>query len=272
MNTVNFIGNTIKDLRQKRGLTGIELGKKVGLSQSKLSKIETGYATSLRSDEVNRILNILKAPKTIRQQINLMLSDAAQNVTSTFKRHDTAFGEPLQSLMAEEQRARVFRMYLPNAVPALLQTPDYRMSLLRQLDLSDREVMLNMKQSLLRQDVLWQEQKKFHFILNELVLYGAVAGKTAQIAQLDRIERLAQMRHITVGIIPTTVGSSVIDTGSFVILDKVKVIAPLAVAEFYFQDAVSISQYIKLFTELDHLAVYGDEAATLIHEAIDYLR
>lgn len=272
MNEAHFVGNTIRSLRKEQNLTGVELSSKAGVSQSKLSKIEMGNYPKLQAAEIDRILYILAAPKTIRQQVALKLLDAKQPTNATFKKHDVAFGDDLKRFMAEEQAAINFRVYLPNAVPSLLQTPDYRRSFLQQLDLSEAEITANMKQTFVRQDILWDERKKFHFVLNEQVLYGAIGGKSAHIAQLDRLERLARMKHITIGVIPTTACLPALETGPFVLLDDTKAIAALVVAELCFTDALSITQYAKLFAKLDHVACYGDEAAELIHQAIEHIR
>ncbi|MEK7152781.1 MAG: helix-turn-helix transcriptional regulator, partial [Patescibacteria group bacterium] len=67
------IGETIRTLRRQRNLTGEELARKAGLSQSKISKIETGQYRNLQIKELEIVLNILDAPKTIRQQIQLAM-------------------------------------------------------------------------------------------------------------------------------------------------------------------------------------------------------
>src|ERR1700691_5335176 len=69
MSSKLHVGQAIRNLRRTRNMTGEELGKRVGLSQPRISKIETGIDPSPKSADIVAILDILEAPQTIRQQI-----------------------------------------------------------------------------------------------------------------------------------------------------------------------------------------------------------
>src|ERR1700691_1655660 len=124
-NQVN-IGQLIRELRRQRNMTGGELAQRIGLSQSKISKIETGLDTNIPSSRIEKILNILEAPQTIRQQIQASLgnSDIVQ-VRRLRTRPVSAHERALEELRV----VNLLRTFSFNLCPALLQTVEYREAL-----------------------------------------------------------------------------------------------------------------------------------------------
>ncbi len=148
------IGNTLKELRRRQNLTGASLGEKVGLSQSKISKIETG-AYSVTIEEIDRLLNILKPSEIIRQQIYNAFNEQkpysqSKTYTMNFRHNPNAFDV--------EQKAKDVCVFCMTQTPALLQTASYREGLLRHFDLSEEEIRDNLKMTLCRQDRLWTKR------------------------------------------------------------------------------------------------------------------
>jgi len=260
------IGKTIKDLRRQHGLTGISLGEKVNISQSKISKIETG-AHQPTSEELEKILNILKPSEIIRQRIHNAYNeqrslDEGKTYTMNFRYNAHAFDV--------EQKAKDMEVFCMTQTPALLQTAGYREGLLRHFDLSEEEIKDNLKTTLSRQDRLWAKGRSWHFLILETGLYTAAAGAAAQREQLDRLERLIGTNQVTVGIIPYNVGFAVVDISTFVLYDDDHVSMCVAGVDIMSTDSEDVRRHQKLFEELRHKAVYGQEAISYVRAAYDH--
>lgn len=260
------IGKILKGLRRQRGLTGISLGEKVGLSQSKISKIETGTHRPT-NEELEKFLNILKPSEIIRQQIYSTYSqqkslDEGKTYTMNFRYNAHAFDV--------EQKAKDMRVFCMTQTPALLQTAGYREGLLRHFDLTDEEIRKNLKMTLGRQDTLWTKGHSWHFLILETGLYTAAAGATVQREQLDRLERLIGMSQIVIGIIPYNVGFAVVDVSTFVLYDNDHVSMCVAGVDIMSNDSEDVCRHQKLFEELRHKAVYGQEAISYVRAAYDH--
>ncbi len=267
MNTSERVGKLIKELRRKRNLTGMYLSKKAGISQSKLSKIETGRYPKQDLTLIDNILNILDAPRTIRQQLMIAL-DQRQDPASPLHTFSTIYDF---CLMTERERAaKSLKSVTLHAPHALLQTADYRLALLRHYKFSVSEIQSAMNETTKRQDMLWDARKRYHFILQQAGLYSAPAGNRVQIVQLDRLERLLGAPTVRIGIVPTEAGMSLTEHGNFVLYDDIAVVEPVLGSEPYSTDVPRIAEYVQLFAELEQKALYGDEARQLIRTAADY--
>jgi transcriptional regulator with XRE-family HTH domain len=89
--TSKQIGPTLKKLRKQCMLTGLALSASVGISQSKLSKIETGNILP-KPEELAKILNILSVPLNIQQQLFQSLTDSIRNAHSLKLRKYFSYG------------------------------------------------------------------------------------------------------------------------------------------------------------------------------------
>jgi transcriptional regulator with XRE-family HTH domain len=262
--TARDIGATIKKLRKRRGLTGASLGEKTNISQSKISKIETGTYGYASEAELTSILNILDGPHTIRQQI-LTAAKTGTAVKQSRIHHQITLDN-----LALEKAADSVCTFTTGVVPVLLQTGSYRTALLQLLGSTDTTHQL--KLTTLRQDELWAKPQKYHLIMLHAALYTRFTGASAHIAQLDRIERMIQMNNFTIGIVPVEAGMPTTDLGSFVMFDDHMGIIGMPTREIQITEAEDILVYNDIFKHLDQLAVYGEEAVTLIRRAVDHFR
>jgi len=260
------IGKLLKDLRRQQNLTGVILGEKVGLSQSKISKIETGaYQPTI--EEIEKLLNILKPSEIIRQQIHNTYN--AQKSLHEGKTYTMNFRYDAHAFDVE-QKAKEVRVFCMTQTPALLQTASYREGLLRHFDLSEEEIKDNLRTTLGRQDRLWAKGRSWHFLILETGLYTAAAGALAQREQLDRLERLISTSQVTLGIIPYNVGFAVVDVSTFVLYDTHHVSMCVAGVDIMSTDSGDVRRHQKLFDELHRKAVYGQEAISLVRAAYDH--
>lgn len=258
-------GSLIRELRKQRRLTGGELGKKVGISQSKISKLESGYYSRLNTEEINSIFAVLRPSK--KQQLEIQA--ALENTLSELKAHRITPPQWRNTSQLEKD-ARVVRMFMVSLLPAFLQTIEYRKAFLALYNFSAEELVADRRNVLNRQDLLWARDRTFHFILYEACLYACPGSRDTQLAQLDRIERLVGLENVKIGIVPFKPGLPAMPYENFVLYDTHQLIIEAVSFEIVSKDLTPIQDHIKTFTALDKRALYGGEAREIIREAVKY--
>ncbi|HUB93325.1 MAG TPA: Scr1 family TA system antitoxin-like transcriptional regulator [Verrucomicrobiae bacterium] len=259
------VGLAIRTLRQEHQLTGEQLGRMVGMSQAKISRIETGAIGAARSTDIEAILNILNASQTIRQQFALISERGDSVQIHRFATLQFRFEQTYR----REQESKSIRMYVVGGIPALLQTLAYRRELLQQL-LAAKDLARALKTITRRQDLLFEPSRRFHFIMPETVLYTRIAHKAVQYAQLDRIGRLLDLHTVAIGIVPMETGLSPLDNCTFGLYDDRFLMRAITDGEIYTEDPTIIAAHHRLFSELERKADYGHAAQTLIEKAQRY--
>jgi len=260
------VGQAIRNLRRSRNMTAAELGKRVGLSQPRISKIETGVDPSPKAADIAAMLDALEAPQAIRQQV--MGALGRQNRTA-FRRYKAryTFMKPLE----QERKSSMVRFFCMSMIPALLQTIEYRESLLKHLSLADDVAALAMTTVAQRQELCWDVHRRYHFVLYEAALYTAPGSQAAQRRQLDRIELFIDSRHIKLGIIPFECGLPPgVESGPFVIYDDRLLAISLVGSTLDSREQEDIAEHLKVFSALDRMADYGDSARALVRKATNY--
>jgi transcriptional regulator with XRE-family HTH domain len=261
------IGRTLRELRKSQGMTGTVLADKTGLSQSKISKIETGANPHILLEDAEKILNILDTPETIRQQILRQIDDGPNRNMKFRPLHIShAFGRSYEL----ERNASQVCVFTYNVLPALLQTLEYRKSLLENYNLIPEKIAEIMSTSLKRQELLWRKDCRFHFVLPEAALYTRLAGVSMQHIQLDRLCQFSGLANIKIGIIPLEAGLCPAENGNFAIYDSRALIMCVGTGEIESNDFKDLNQHQRIFAELAQIASYGDNALSLIRKASEH--
>jgi transcriptional regulator with XRE-family HTH domain len=260
------IGRHIKQLRNERGIIGVDLASKVGMSQSRISKIESGF-TSAKREELDRILNILDAPNNIRQQIDHFLaqngSDGPSLGTYKFSNYPT-------SMLQLEQKAKDICIFVWAGIPVHFQTVVYRTKLLGLIGLGQAQVTEQIQELMLRQDLLWGKAIKFHFLIHETGLYTRLNTIPEHLMQLDRLERIILSGQVELGIIALETGIVTPNTNNYIIHDNRLIIEELADGEVESHDHDAILQRQVMFSELTLKASYNSDALALVRKAMNY--
>jgi transcriptional regulator with XRE-family HTH domain len=260
------IGQIIRNLRRQRNMTAAELGKKVGLSQPRISKIETGVDSNPKLVEVEATLDILDAPQTIRQQV---MNSFGHQQHQLARKHSAHY--EYERAFEHESKANFVRIFCLNTIPALMQTIEFREALLMRCNLHADVRMAAMTIALKRQELLWSDSRRYHFIIHEAALYTMPSNHRTQIRQLDRVRLFLDSKYCRVGIVPLQCGMAPgPENGSFAIHDDRRVAIALADNTLESRDRSDIAEHLKIFAELDRMADYNDSANNIIARAIDF--
>lgn len=127
-----------------------------------------------------------------------------------------------------------------------------------------------MKETIQRQDLLWDQRHTFHFILQQTALYTKPANYAVQLAQLDRLERLTDVPNIKIGVVPLEAGLPVTENATFALYDNERLMKTVANGDIRSSDPQDIALHARIFADLDRRALYYDEAKKYIRQAISY--
>ncbi len=171
-------GDALRHLRERAGLTQMELAKRVFCSQPTISEIERGMMLA-RSDLIALIDAALNAD-------GLLI--AIWPVTA-------AGGYSAELLARLETKAIKIHDWDNRYVPGLLQTPAYMRAVLRTGRLRDtpEQIEALLERRITRQGILSREDRPTTwFVMEQSVLYRPYGGREAMREQLLKLEQLAE--------------------------------------------------------------------------------
>lgn len=232
------------------------------MSQSKISKIETGEITPSLID-VELILRALGAPEQLMAEVTALARLANtewQPIRSSWRRGLEKRQAELASLEAE---ATELRYFLPAMITGLLATPEY---IRASLAYSPGDVSKTVTRKLERQAVLYDTTKRFTFLLTEQAARWAVIPPPAMAVQIDRLASLSHLPNVRIGLIP--IGTA-IDRGpmnTFTIYDDRLATVETFTGRTVFRDSRDIAEHLEVFKQYEQKAYFGDAARTLLQE------
>jgi transcriptional regulator with XRE-family HTH domain len=264
------LGLRLRGLRKDAGFTGRALADAIDWHFTRISKIENAVQAPSDLD-----IRVWCAACGAEDQAADLIAQARtiQSMYMEF-RHRTRSGMKQLMLSAQplyEQTNR-FRIYEHNAIPGILQTPDYVRAMLEfwfrfleiQNDIDDA-----VSARMARETVLYQNSKTFAIVLEEAALYTRFGGADTMTGQLDRLLTAASLPNVSLGIVPRTVDREVIGTAGFWIFDDKLVKLETPTASIEVSQPQEIALYARMFDTLRKPAVYGHGARDLIVNALD---
>ncbi|GAA2503956.1 helix-turn-helix transcriptional regulator [Streptomyces thermolineatus] len=189
--TLKYFGSQLKLFRQRAGLTREQLGAQVGYSEAMVAAIEQGRRFPQqelidRADEALDAGGMLKAggPYLVRC------------------RYPTWFHE----FALLEADAVSMCSYEAHVMPGLLQTEEYARAVISAAcpPLEEEEIEQQVSARLDRQRLLERRPLPvLGFVIEEVILRRPLGGRTVLREQLRRLHECANMRHVSVQIMPT---------------------------------------------------------------------
>ena len=113
----------------------------------------------------------------------------------------------------EARAGRVVTVH-PQIVPGLLQTAEYTRRLLELIDRTGREIAASVALRLRRQEVLYDVDTRFEFLITEAALRWPAGDPAVMAAQYDRILSVATLRNVRLGVLPLGVTGHAIPCGA----------------------------------------------------------
>jgi len=271
------LAEELRRLRVLAGLSGRGLGEQIGISQSKISRIESGQ-TAPSLPEVSRWAEAVGAdPSTL--ELVLALTKAAlteiHGWQATLEQRPHLQGD----IQAREDAARVTSVFEASLVPGLLQTAGYaqRVFGLAGIPYSPTALAAAVAGRMQRQLALYDTEKEFTFLITEAALRWRPGPTSTQRMQLDRIVAVSTLDNVTVGIVPLHAPARTFVSHSYVIYQAGDaeassfVEAEMVHAGLIANDPDHVHLYKKHWAALMQMAVFGDAASHLLTSLVQEL-
>lgn len=249
-------GWKIRTLREEKGWTQSDLGRKIAMSCDAVSKLELGK--SAPDDRTGELL------------------DQTFNTGGYFHEHAPLVRKEriptaARSLAENESAAQIIQVYEPCLITGLLQTEDYiRARADTEPHLDDVEGIV--AQRLSRQRVLTRAKPpRLLVVTDEAALRRPIGGPVVFKAQLEHLEQMLRHRHISVHAVPETRASYAGLTAGFTIIsftegpDVAFVDGPCNTGQF-FDDSDTVTALSETYDLIRSAALSDMQTADLIRQ------
>ena len=167
----------------------MEAARRAGMSQPKISKLETGrLMPSL--DDLQALLALYRAAPAARQELLEIAGrmHASTESNRTILRRGAAYRQARLSEL--EHEAASLRYFSPVVLPGLLQTAEY-MRRVFSLELSGTELARTVAARQQRQEILYDTARSFTFVISEAALRWGFCPRPVMAAQASHISSLS---------------------------------------------------------------------------------
>ncbi|PSJ25589.1 transcriptional regulator [Streptosporangium nondiastaticum] len=264
----------LREVRLDAGLTGHELAVRCGWNKSKSSRVENARtppsdadirAWCAACDADDQAADIIAASRT------------ADSMYLEWKRlQRTGLRRLQESRIPLYERTKLHRGYASHVVPGLFQTPAYAsalLSVIRRFHGTPDDTAEAVDARMARARVLQEAGHRFTLLIEESVLRYQVGDAETMAGQLGHLLSVMSLPAVSVGIIPFTAQSRGMWTlEGFNIFDDERVHVELLTAQVTVTAPGEVAMYVKAFSELRDLAVYGAPARAVVTAALDSLR
>jgi transcriptional regulator with XRE-family HTH domain len=271
------LAGELRRLRDMSGVSGRELARRTGMSQSKVSRIELG--TTIPSlPEVSAWASAIGAPAEIQDSL-VTLAEAAFTEVQSWRDALRSRAHAQDEIQLQESRARMLRTFQPAVVPGLLQTAEYarRIFSLLPMTLAEGDIPAAVAGRLSRQLALYEAERTFSFLITEGALRWRPGPPELMIAQLDRIASISTLDNVSVGVIPLGVPALTMLTHAFVVYNDwseqdTLVSVETVHARLLVRTPGDIALYRQRWDRLAEMAIAGEEAREFIGQLRSGLR
>ncbi|MFC0846845.1 Scr1 family TA system antitoxin-like transcriptional regulator [Streptomyces noboritoensis] len=191
------VGEQIKVLRIRAGLTQRELGRLVGYTESQISSIERGVRVPQPDflEKADKLLNAGGLLIAVKKSIEKAQAKARVRHPGWYRNYAWLEAEALE-----------LHHYGTQAVHGLLQTEAYARALFTQRRplLSDETIEKRVADRLARQEILQRwPAPTCSFVFQEVVLQHPIGGRAVWREQLEQLLRIARLRTVELQVMPT---------------------------------------------------------------------
>ncbi len=214
------VAGELRRLRKQAGLTTGEVGARLGLSQAKVSRVETG-TSGLRLRDVEAMLGLYRVPEPRQEEILDQVRRAAEPGWAQV--HGRELPEQWQTLIDWESKAVALRSHHATLVPDLLQTADFARAVIAGTapgPLTERELDGLVAGRLARQTILSRPRPpELHALVGEVALRAPIGGAQVLAGQLRRLAEVVRKPNVVLRVVPLAAGAHPGLDGAFLLMD-----------------------------------------------------
>ncbi|MFE3559082.1 helix-turn-helix domain-containing protein [Streptomyces sp. NPDC059193] len=265
------LGVRLRELREScpgSRLTGTALAARLGWTQSKVSKLETGRQTAT-ADDLRAWAAGVEQPESAAELLSRL--GGLESRIRSWRRQLAAGLRPVQDVHNEAQAgATVLRAWESSWVVGVLQTPDYARAILgsfAELHQTPRDVEEAVRARMKRQEGLYDPGRHYQILMWEAVLHTRICPPLVLVAQLDRLQGVIGLDTVELGFVPLEAALKIPPGLGFWIYDDRQVVVETWHAELWLDDADSVATHLRVWEALRASAVFGADAQRLIGRA-----
>jgi transcriptional regulator with XRE-family HTH domain len=263
------VGAVLARMRKAAGLTGRQLGERIGMSQPTISRIERGGP--LDPDDALRLAIELGAGEETARLLKARAERSHDRMTD-WRPAAPGFPGRRQDLRQWESGVRTFRVFQPAVIVGLLQTSQYARAVISAFqpyvpsDGSERAatvVVEAVSARVRRQEVLADRSREFRFVMMEAAFGNRVCRPEEMLAQIQRVREVATQENVSIRIVPADASLGVAPFHGFELLDDKMVLVDLFNTALSSHGQVDTGIYRRVFDEFEA------EAVENIHPILD---
>jgi transcriptional regulator with XRE-family HTH domain len=198
------LGEVLRIRREEAGLSCREIGRLVGWSASKVSRVETGQ-TAIDTVEAIHYLGHCGLYRAEVMDVLALCREAERRLGHWVSPHGEWVEDSLNSLIYHEATAAQSTTYEPLTVPGLLQTADYaRVWCTRPRWLKPHEIDRDVSIRMLRQQILdVPRPARFKFYVHEQALRLMMGSPAIMHEQMLKLVLVATLDHVSIRVVPS---------------------------------------------------------------------
>ncbi|WP_433362319.1 helix-turn-helix domain-containing protein [Streptosporangium sp. CA-115845] len=264
----------LRGLREAAGLTMEEVAQSLDMSRATISRLETGKTARPRPRDIRDILDLYRAEDAHREAVMDLVRGARER--GWWEQYKGVFTGSYVGLEAEASSIDTFE---PLVIPGLLQTSAYTAELIRaSLSYDPAELDKRVEARMRRQEILRRPNPpRYRAIIDEAALLRPVGDTEVMRDQLRKLIDTHPLEHVTIQVIPMSVGPHVGMWGQFVILgfpdptDQNVVYIETPTDNLYLEEPVHLERYNLMMQRLVTNALGADASIAYLSELIDRL-
>ncbi|RDG38675.1 XRE family transcriptional regulator [Streptomyces corynorhini] len=262
------MAEALRGLRIAAGLSGERLAFRCNMSQTKISRIETGRALPTVID-VERILKALAVPREVVDEILGLARRANVDYASWRTYARIGLYRKQAELKSLDWSSHVMRHFLPAVPTGLLHVREYAAETLAPTVVGDpaRDVTRAVQARMDRQAILDDPARSFWFLMTEQAVRWRRASVKTMAAQCAHMAEVNGKPNVSLGIIPQTAQVPATPMNIFVTYDDRLVTVELFSGEVVLRDPRDVTQHLNLFDLFWSYALKGEDASVFLEDA-----
>jgi transcriptional regulator with XRE-family HTH domain len=255
----------LRSLRAAQRLTTEQVASRIGVSRSKISRLENGRRGASK-DDITRLCDLYQVDEEGRSRL-------AELATEGKQRTSWPLSEQYFDYFGLEAEAESISDYGLAIVPGLLQTADYARALLSVgvPALAPTIVEERVQARIARQRLLFSRgAPHFEAVLDESVLHRVVGSPAVMLGQLRQLLEMSQLPNVTIRVVPYDTGIVPAGVNKFIVLHFALPDLPDVVfieeltGHRYLEDPGDIDTYGTIFRLLLSLSADPEASAAII--------
>ncbi|MFJ6938573.1 helix-turn-helix domain-containing protein [Streptomyces sp. NPDC101132] len=274
------LGEELRALRDRTGLTSGETARMLGWHQSKISRIETGRS-GVKPEDVRLLLDAYGVADAQERALLEALAASAGDTgrgRQWWHEYRGLLPQEYRDFISLEAGASAARTVELSVVPGLLQTAAYARAVTRAAlgGLPEPKVDALVDVRLARQTVLRADPPlELSAVLDEAVLRRQIGGPVVMAEQLRHLVAVARLPQVRLQVLPFSVGGHLGLTGPFVIFsfpniaDLDVVVLDHLTSSLYLERKEDLEAYSAAFRTIQAHALPPQDSSDLISAIAD---